>query len=126
MLSAQQKFFHLAPDPFRGQVAEIDRTTQLNRLRLDLEFKSRGELRGPQHAQAVFGEGVGRNRAQQPGLEIVAAVKWIDNLCGKWVLQDRVNGEIAAARALFDRHRRIAFDKEPAMSTSGLALATWN
>src|SRR6266404_1535700 len=121
MLRLQQELFHLSPDAFARQIRKVDLATEFARLGLNPECK----LRGAQDAQTVFRKSLGRDGAQNSLLDIVAALKRIDDVSRQRVLQDRVDREIAPAHAVLDGHRRIAFDEERAMSAPRLALAPW-
>ena len=76
-----------------------------------------------QHAEAVVGERLGVDHAQQAAIEIGAAAERIEELAGQRILGDRVDREIAPARGLFDRHRGIAGDDEAFVAAPGLRVA---
>src|SRR5713226_2148841 len=124
MLRLQQELFHLAPDAFARQIGQINLATKFDGLWLNFKFESRGKLRGPQHAQAVLGESLSGDSAQNFVFKVVTAIERIDDFAGQWVLQDRVDREITPAGAFFNGHRRIAFDEKRAMPAPGLALTT--
>ena len=65
----------------------------------------------------------GIDGAQQPPLEIAAAVERIDVLAGQRIPGDGVDGEVAPPRGLSRRQVRVARHREAAMSASGLRLA---
>src|SRR5229473_7962097 len=125
MLRLQQELFHLSPDAFARQIRKVDLATEFARLGLNPEFESRGKLCGAQDAQTVFRKSLGRDGAQNLLLDVLAALKRIDDVSSQRVLQDRVDREIAPAHAVLDGHRRIAFDEERAMSAPSLVLAPW-
>src|SRR2546425_1396458 len=123
-LRAQEKLLHLSPDAFAGQIRQINHLAEIDRLGIDLKLKTRGELRGAQHAQTVFRKGFRRYGSQRPGFEIDASLEWIDYFAGQRILQDRVDGEVSSGGGFFDSHSRIAFDEERAMTESGLTFAS--
>ena len=95
---------------------------QLERLGRRLELEARHQLHPSQHAQRVLDEAL-RGVAQQPPLEVAAAAERVLELTGREVDRHRVDGEVAAARRVGDRHRRIGGDLEVAVPGAGLALA---
>src|SRR5712692_6065985 len=94
MLRLQQELFHLAPDAFVRQIGQINLATKFDGLCLNFKFKSRGKLRGPQHAQAVLDESLSGDSAQNFVFKVATAIERIDDLAGQWVLQDRVDREV--------------------------------
>ena len=88
----------------------------------EAELEPRRELQRAQHAQAVVAEGDGIDRAQQPALEIGAAVEGILVGAGQWIPRDRVDGEVAPARRLAQRQRGIAGHGEALVPPAGLRL----
>ena len=93
------------------------------RLLVEREVETGGELDRAQHAQAVVGESLGVDDPQHAALDVAAAVERIQVLAGQRIPGDRVDGEVAPPRRLFDRHRRIAGDLESAVAAAGLRLA---
>src|SRR5258706_1172066 len=119
----QQQFFHLSPNSFSGKIGKIYRAAQLDGVWVNAKLETRGKLRGPQDAQAVFRKRIERNCAQNPALNVFAAVEWINDRAGQRILHNRVDGEVATARRIVDCHRGIAFNDKGAMATTGLSLA---
>ncbi len=119
----EQQLLDLAPEPLSGKVVERNRLAQRFGLRVDVELEARGELKRAQHAQAVLPECDGIDRAEQPPLEIPAAVERILVLAGERIPGDGVNCEVAPSRGLFQWEVRLTRHGEAAMPASGLRLA---
>ena len=119
----EQQLFELAPDALRRQIVERDAAAQLRGRFVEREVEARRELHRAQDAQAVVGEGVRIDHAQDPAIEIAPAVERVEVFAGQRIVRDRVDGEVAAPRRLFDRHVRIAGDDEAAMPAPGLRIA---
>src|SRR5690606_34225218 len=82
--------------------------------------EARHEARRAQHTQRILGEG-GADVAQYALLQVAAAAERIDQAAvGR--LCDRVDGEVAAAEVLLQRHGRVGIDDEAAMAAPGFAL----
>jgi hypothetical protein len=79
---AQQELLHLAPDAFRRKITKVYRSTEVNRFRINSEFKAGCQLRGSQHSQTIFCKSFCRNCAQDSTLNVFPSIKRIDNLPG--------------------------------------------
>ena len=119
----EQQLLDFAPDALGRQVVERDGPAQLARVRVELEPEAGGELDGAQDAQAVLGERLGVDGAQEASLQVALSVVRIEILPGQRIPADGVDPEVAPPRGFFERHVRIARDLEPAMSASGFRFA---
>ena len=80
---------------------------------VERQLKPRRELHGAQHAQAVVAEGLRIDRSQNRSARDRRARRNGSRYSlGKRIPRDRVDGEVAPARRLLDRHRGVAFDDE--------------
>ena len=68
---------------------------------IEREVEPGGELDRAQHAQAVVGERHRIDDAEEPALKVAAAVERVQILAGQRIPRDGVDGEIAAARGVF-------------------------
>src|ERR1044071_8347031 len=118
-----ENLLQLAPDALGREVCEVDGEAELYGLPFDLEPEARGELRGAQDAQGVLDEGLRGDGAQQFRLHVCEPPMRVDDLAVERVFEDGVDGEVAAARGLFEGHGRVAFDVEAAVPAPRLALA---
>ncbi len=121
-LRLQQEFFNLAPDPLRREIVKRQASAQRRGAFLQCELEPGRELHRAQRAQAVVGERLRIDGAQQAPIEILASRERIFVLAGQRVPRDRVDREVAPARRLDDRHRRIAVDVEALVSAPVLRL----
>ena len=78
---------------------------------------------GAEDAKTVVCKASGVDDPQQAPAEVAAAVERVQVVVGQRIPGDRVDGEIAAAGGLLDRHRRVAGDVEPAVTATGLRFA---
>ncbi|MNC87636.1 hypothetical protein D3C83_33720 [compost metagenome] len=104
-LGLQQQFLELAPDALGRQIVEPDRRTDARRFGLDAQIETSGELERAQHTERVVGKGCRIDNAQEPLLQILATMKRIEIFIGERIPSDRVDGEVAAPRRVFERHR---------------------
>src|ERR1043166_5667288 len=123
MLCLEQELLHLSPDSLGRKIAEIHIATQFDCFGMNVELETRRELRRAQHPQAVFSKRLDRNGAEQALLNVSSTVVRIDQLAGQWILEDRVDCEVAAPRRFGNAHRGIAFDHKCLVTSSRLALA---
>src|ERR1051326_4120993 len=83
MLRLEQELFHLYPDSFGRQIAEIHTPTEFDCFGINVELKTRRELRCTQHAQAVFGKRLARHGTQHALLNVSLPSVGIDPLAGE-------------------------------------------
>ncbi len=119
-LRREQQFLDLSPDTLGRQIVERDRPAQGPRPLVELEVEPRGELHGAQHAQAVLGERGRIDGAKDAPGEVGPAVERVEVLVADRLPGDGVHREVAAARGVGDRHRRIAGHVEPAVAAARL------
>ena len=74
----------------------------------ELEVELRDEPQAAEDAQRILLEALGRDRAQEPLLEIDAAAERVDELVRLEPLRHRVDREVAARHVVLDRDRGIA------------------
>ena len=82
---------------------------------VDLEVEARGEDDGAQHADRILEKaraGIA-DRSDQAALEILQAADVVDDREGRDVVEQRVDGEVAAERVLFGRAERVVAMDEP-------------
>ena len=115
-IGEQQQLLELAPDALGGQVVERNAARQFRCARVERELKTRRELNGAQHAQAVFAEGRVIDRTQDTRRQVRAAAEGIFVDVSQRVEGDGVDGEIAPAGGLADCQVRIASYGESAMT----------
>ena len=115
------------PHAFGGEFGQFavfgHRTHQRQRFRRDGEAQ-RGEARHEpcraQYPQRILDEGVA-DVAQHAPLDVGGATERIDQ-AAIGSARDRVDGEVAPAQVLLQRHRGIGVDHEAGMPARGLAL----
>ena len=85
------------------------RPDRFEQRRLDAEIEPRGQRNRANHPHRVFAQPDVRiaNRAHHAGAKIVEAVDVIDNRKRGDVVEQRVDGEIAAERVFFRRPERV-------------------
>jgi hypothetical protein len=83
-------------------------------------LEARGESRQPQDAHRILAKGIG-DMPQQPGVQVVAALKRIDQRAVRG-LRHGINGQIAAAQIGFQTDRGVGMHRESVIAGSGLAL----
>ena len=87
------------------------------------QAETSGELHRAQHAQRIFAEMRGVNRAQNAVFQIGAPAKRIENFVRQRIAQNRVEREIAPPRRVFERGERIAFDFKTPVAFANFAVA---
>ena len=125
MLGMEKPFFNLTPDAFSREVVEIDLTTDGNSGRIDDKFKPRRELHRAEDAQAIFDKGCRIDDPDKSLVEIGPAIKWIDQLRGKWIIKDGVDGKVPSAGSFGEGHIRVTGDDKATVSAADLRLAPW-
>jgi hypothetical protein len=98
-------------------------THQVERFRRQAEAKrgeAREEARGAQHAHRILDEGAGHVSQQSP-LDVAAAVERIHQ-APACVLGDRIDGEVAAAQIILQRHLGTGVEGEAGIAAAALAL----
>ncbi len=122
-----QRAHQLLPDALGHQFGELAALDHAAHQRAGLvgdgeaeRGEARHEARRAQHAQRILGEGRA-DVAQHARLEIAFAAMGVDQ-AAILALRDGVDGEVAAAEVLFQRHRGRGVDHEAAMPARRLAL----
>jgi hypothetical protein len=107
----------------RRFVVERDRPAQRRRRVVERELEPRGELHGAQHAETVVAEGGWIHDAQDAAVEVLSAAEGILEPILERIPPDGVDGEVAPARRLLERHRGVALHLEPLVPAPLLRLA---
>ena len=119
----EQELAPLVEDTLGRQALERDRVRHSATVSAaGVELEARHQLHAAQDPQRVLDEAL-RGVAQQAALEVGAAAERVLELVRLEVDRHRVDGEVAAARRVRDRHRRIGGHLEVAVAGAGLALA---
>src|ERR1044072_6420082 len=98
MLRLEQELFHLYPDSFGRQIAEIHTPTEFDCFGINVQLKTRRELRCTQHAQAVFGKRLARHGTQHALLNVSLPSVGMDALAGERIIENRVDCKVAGPR----------------------------
>src|SRR4030095_11699376 len=98
----------------------------LRRLFVQDELEARGELHGAQRTKAVVAERLRVDGAKQMTLQIVTAIERIHVLVRQRIPRNCVDGEVAPASGLLQRHEGIPSHLEALMATSLLRLTPGN
>ena len=106
-----------------GRSSSGIRAAERRRVRVQRELESRRELHGAQHTQAVVAERGRIHGPQHPSRQVFTAVERILVSLGERIPGDRVDGEVAPARRVRDRHGGVALHHEAPVATAGLRLA---
>ena len=122
-LAFTDQFFPFSPESLAGEVFGREGATQGHRRRGDAEVEACGELHCPQDAQSVFGK-LRRSVTQDPGIEVALAMIRISESAAERVVENRVQGEVAAGGGVFERHRGIDRDGKILVPWSGGAFAS--
>ena len=114
-----------AADPLRRDVPQAAgaRAHLVEGLVGEREVELRDEAQAAEDAQGILLEAPGRDRAQEPLLEIDAAAERVDELVRLEPLRHRVDGEVAAPHVVLDRDGGIRHDLEVAVPRPDAALA---
>jgi hypothetical protein len=118
-----QQLFDLAPDPLRRQIVEWKAAAQGGGRFIEREVEPGRELHRAQRPQAVIRERARIDGAQEPPLEIGAAVERIFVLIRQRVPRDCVDREVATLRGVGNRHRGVAAHVEPLVAASLLGFS---
>ena len=89
------------------------------RLLVRIEVELRDEAQPADESQWILGKAVRRHRPQDPELEVLAAVVWVDDLPVGQVTRDRVDREVAAIQVVLHGRRRIDRDLEVLTAGAG-------
>ena len=120
---AEQQLFDFPPDALVRQVVERNRRGDALALGVHRQFESRRELQRPEHAKAVVAERGRIDDPQEAQVKVGAPVEGIDQLAGQRIPRHRVDREIAPARGVRERQRRIAVHAKALVAAPGLRLA---
>ena len=122
-LGLQQQLFEFAPDALGRQIVESDRRTDPRRVGIDRQLESRRELQRTEDTEGVIREGLRIHDSEDTEFEVLAALKGIEIFVGERIPANRVDGEVAASGGIFERHRRVALDREALVAAAGLRFA---
>jgi hypothetical protein len=112
----EQQFLQLPPDALRRQIVERNPAAQVGCVVLQRELESRRKLDGTKHTKAVVAKRRGIHDTQNTTTDVVAPVERVLVDVGQRIPGDRVDGEVAAACRVLDRHGGIADDLEAFVS----------
>src|SRR5262245_39656154 len=88
------------------------------------ELETRGKLHRAHRTKAIVRERLRIDSAEQPSLEIAAAVERVLVVVRQRIPRDGVDREVAAPRSFDDVHRRIAVDLEAFVTAASFRLSS--
>ena len=124
-LGLEQQLFDFAPDALGRQIVERDRSAERRASRRRRSSSNRAANCSARSTRRLSSPNVvGIDDAQAPGVEI-ARGRRTDRARSpvSGSTRDRVDREVAPARGVLDRQRRIALDVEALVAAAGLRLA---